>query len=149
MFGGLQRLLVAAEDWHPRNFLIRVIGAAVVTLLAAVSLGFGTFAAYTHLSASEGPVFAAVIISLAYGVVAIMAGVGLARWHARPPRHRPSAPALSENLETLLQSLAAAGSSQDQTALIAALRVGRDPSPMELIAISLVSGFFAARKAGN
>jgi hypothetical protein len=82
-------------------------------------------------------------------LVAIAAGVGLARWHARPPRQRPSAPAPPENLESLLQSLAAAGTSQDQMALIAALRVGRDLSPMELIGISLVSGFFVPRKAGK
>jgi len=34
-------------------------------------------------------------------------------------------------------------------ALIATLLVGRDLSPMELIGISLVSGFFAPRKAGK
>ena len=58
-------------------------------------------------------------------------------------RHPP------ENLEALLQSLAAAGTPQDQMALIAALRVGRDLSPMELLAISLISGFFAGRTAGK
>jgi hypothetical protein len=60
MFRGLYRFMVAAADWHPRDFLIGAIGVEVVTLFTIVSLGFGTFAAYTHLSASEGPVFAAV-----------------------------------------------------------------------------------------
>ncbi|MCZ8147590.1 MAG: hypothetical protein O9325_07055 [Roseomonas sp.] len=149
MFRGLHRLMVAAADWHPRNLLIGAIGAEVVMLFAAVSLGFGTFAAYTHLSASEGPVFAAVVISAAYGVVAIISGVALARWHGRSSRSRSAASAPPENLEALLQSLAAAGAPQDQTALIAALRAGRDLAPMELLAISLISGFFAGRRAGK
>jgi hypothetical protein len=49
----------------------------------------------------------------------------------------------------LLQSLSAAGAPQDQKALIAALRVGRDLSPMELLAVSLISGFFAGRGASK
>jgi hypothetical protein len=147
MFRGLHRLLLAAADWHPRDFLIGAIGAEVVTLLAAVSLGFGTFAVYTHLSASEGPVVAAVAISAAYGVVAVIAGIALARWHGRSSRPPAAAPAAPEDLEALLQALAAAGLPQEQVSLIAALWVGRGLSPTELLAISLISGFFAGRKA--
>ncbi|WP_270934602.1 hypothetical protein [Falsiroseomonas oryzae] len=153
MLRGLHRLLLAVADWHPRDFLIGVIGAEAVMLLATLSLGFGTFAAYTHLSASEGPVFAAGVISAAYGMVAIMVGGALARWHARSSRHRPAVPAPNENpnenLEALLQSLAATGTPQDQMALIAALRVGRELSPIELLALSLISGFFAGRQTGK
>ncbi|MBP0464191.1 hypothetical protein J5Y09_09730 [Roseomonas sp. PWR1] len=149
MFRGLHRLLVAAADWQPRDFLMSMIGAEAVTLLAAVSLGFGTFAAYAHLSAVEGPVFAAVVISTAYGVVAVVAGVALARWYAGSSKARPAEAPSAENLEALLRSLAAAGTPQDQMALIAALKVGRDLSPMELLAISLISGFFAGRTAGK
>lgn len=140
--------MVAAAAWQPRDFLIGTIGAEVVTLLSTVCLGFGTFAAYMQLSAVEGPVFAALVISVAYGVVAVIAGVALARWHARSTFPSSTAPAPPENLEALLQSLAAAGAPQDQTALIGALRVGRNLSPMELIAVSLISGFFAGR-GGN
>lgn len=149
MIRGLQRLMVAAADWHPRDFLIGTIGAEVVTLLAAVSLGFGTFAVFTHLSASEGPVFAAAVMSAAYGTFAVIAGVALARWHAKSSRPPAAAPATPENLEALLQSLAEAGTPLDQTALIAALRVGSKLSPMELLAISLIGGFFAGRRAGK
>jgi hypothetical protein len=149
MFRGLHRLMVAAADWQPRDFLIGAIGAEVVALFAAVSLGFGTLAVYTHLSASEGHVFAAAVISAAYGAVAIIAGVALARWHHRSSRPPAAAPAPPENLEALLQSLAAAGTPQDQMALIAALQVGRNLSPMELLVISLIGGFFAGRRAGN
>ncbi|WP_137128528.1 hypothetical protein [Roseomonas sp. HF4] len=149
MFRGLYRFLAAAADWEPRDFLIGAIGAEVVALFAAVSLGFGTFAAYTHLSASEGPVFAATVISTVYGVVAVIAGVTLARWHARSSSPHPTASPAPETLEALLQSLTKPGTPQDQMALIAALRVGRDVSPMELLAISLISGFFAGRNAGR
>jgi len=145
MFRGLHRLMIAAADWHPRDFMIGAIGAEVVTLFTIICLGFGTFAAYMHLSASQGVVFAAAMISVAYGVVAVICGVALMRWHGRSSRPASAAPAPPENLEALLESLSAAGAPQDQKALIAALRVGRDLSPMELLAISLISGFFAGR----
>jgi hypothetical protein len=149
MFRGLHRLMIAAADWHPRDFMIGAIGAEVVTLFTIICLGFGTFAAYTHLSASQGVVFAAAMISVAYGVVAVICGVALMRWHEKSSRPASVAPAPPENLETLLQSLSAAGAPQDQKALVAALRVGRDLSPMELLAISLISGFFAGRGASK
>ena len=145
MFRGLHRLMIAAADWHPRDFMIGAIGAEVVMLFTIICLGFGTFAAYTHLSASQGVVFAAAMISVAYGVVAAICGVAHMRWHERSSRPASAAPAPPENLEALLQSLSAAGAPQEQKALIAALRVGRDLSPMELLAVSLISGFFAGR----
>jgi hypothetical protein len=149
MFRGLHRLMIAAADWQPRDFLIGAIGAELVTLFTIICLGFGTFAAYTHFSASQGPVFAATVISVVYGVVAVIAGVALMRWHESSSRPASAAQATPENLEALLQSLAAAGAPQDQKALIAALQVGRDLSPMEVLAISLISGFFAGRGAGS
>lgn len=149
MFRGLHRLMIAAADWHPRDFMIGAIGAELVTLFTMICLGFGTFAAYSHLSASEGPVFAAALISVAYGVVAVISGVALMRWHERSSRPASAAPAPPENLEALLQSLSAAGAPQDQKALITALQVGRDLSPMELLAVSLISGFFAGRGASK
>jgi hypothetical protein len=141
--------MIAAADWHPRDFMIGAIGAELVTLFTMICLGFGTFAAYSHLSASEGPVFAAALISVAYGVVAVISGVALMRWHERSSRPASAAPAPPENLEALLQSLSAAGAPQDQKALITALQVGRDLSPMELLAVSLISGFFAGRGASK
>jgi len=149
MFRGLHRLMIAAADWHPRDFMIGAIGAELVTLFTIICLGFGTFAAYTHFSASQGPVFAAIMISATYGVVAVICGVALMRWHDRSSRPASAAPAPPENLEALLQSLSAAGAPQDQKALITALRVGRDLSPMELLAVSLISGFFAGRGASK
>lgn len=149
MLRGLHRLLVAAADWQPRDFVIGVVGVEVVTLFAAVSLGFGTFAAYTHLSASQGPVFAASVICAAYGALALIGGAALARWHTRSSRRRPPALAPLAGLETLLQPLGTAGTTQDPMLLIAALRGGRELSPMEILAISLISGFFAGRKAAD
>lgn len=149
MFRGLHRLMIAAADRHPRDFMIGAIGAELVTLFTIICLGFGTFATYTYVSASEGPVFAAAVISVAYGVVAVICGVALMRWHERLSRPASAAPAPPENLEALLQSLSAAGAPQDQKALITALQVGRDLSPMELLAVSLISGFFAGRGASK
>jgi len=47
MFRALQRLLVAAAEWQPRDFPILLVDVELVTLAAAVSPGLGTFAAYT------------------------------------------------------------------------------------------------------
>jgi hypothetical protein len=99
MFRGLHRLMIAAADWHPRDFMIGAIGAELVTLFTIICLGFGTFAAYTHFSASQGPVFAAIMISATYGVVAVICGVALMRWHERSSRPASAAPAPPENLE--------------------------------------------------
>jgi hypothetical protein len=141
MFGGLYRLVGAVADWRPRDFLIGMVAAEAVALLAVVSLGFGIFAAFTHLAATQGTVHAALVISGSAAVVAAIAGFALARWQAGEPP--------PDSLEVLLKSLTAAGTQQDQAALISALRLGRDLTPMELLAVSLVSGFFAGRKAGK
>jgi len=146
MFRGLQRFLAAASEWHPRDFVIGMMGAELVTLCAAVSLGFGTFSAFTQLSASQGPVLAAAMVSAAYAVVAVIAGAALARWHA-PASAPPKPPPAPEKLEALLRALTAGSGPEDQAALMAAMKVGRDLSPMELVATSLVSGFLAGRRA--
>ncbi len=149
MFRGFYRLLVAASDWRPREFLVTVVGAELVVLLAVISLGFGTFAAYTHLAASEGAAFAALVISASYGVAATLGGVTLWLWHSRSARRRPATPDLPESLEPLLRSLGAGTNLQDPLALLGALREGRDLSPMELLAISLIGGFLAGRNTGK
>lgn len=149
MFRGLSRLLVAARDWRPRDFLVTAIGIELVALLAVVSLGFGTFAVFTHLATSEGTAYAALVISAAYGVAATLAGVTLWLRHSRSAQRRPSAPDLPETLEPLLRSLAAGTNLQDPMALIGALREGRDLSPTELLAVSLIGGFLAGRSVGK
>ena len=49
----------------------------------------------------------------------------------------------------LLQSLAAAGAPQDQRALVAAIRLGRELSPMQLLALALVGGFIAGKNSAS
>lgn len=149
MLRDLYRLLLAAADWRPRDFLVTVVGTEFVLLLAVVSLGFGTFAAYTHLVASEGTVYAALVISGSYGVVATLAAVTLWLWYARSARRRPTTPPVPEDLEALLQVLAEGGIPQDPKALIAALREARDLSSMERLALSLIGGFLAGRNVGK
>jgi hypothetical protein len=45
-----------------------------------------------------------------------------------------------------LQSLTAADNSHDQPALVAAMRLGRTLSPMQLLALALIGGFIAGAK---
>jgi hypothetical protein len=61
MFRGLIGLLVAAAERDLRDFLLAVAATTVGALSAAISLGFGTFAAYVYLRALEGPIVAALI----------------------------------------------------------------------------------------
>ncbi len=55
-----------------------------------------------------------------------------------------SASAPVEGIDSILQQLVAAGAQQDQ--LAAAMRLGRELSPMELFALALVEGFIAGKK---
>ncbi|WP_144299850.1 hypothetical protein [Elioraea rosea] len=147
MFRGLYRLLVAVGDWRPINFLIAMVAVELLAVLAVVSVGFGTFAVYMHLAASKGHIYAALVISVSYGVVAIVAGVALWRWHARSSRQDDPALAALGDPELLVQSLSGPGVWENQAALSAALRLGRELRPMDLLAISLISGFLAGRRA--
>src|SRR4051812_13725417 len=61
----------AVAERHLRARLLAFVAMAAVALCAAVSLGFGTFAAYVHLSAFRGRAFAALMVSLLYALFAI------------------------------------------------------------------------------
>ena len=54
--------------------MLGVGAVAVVALLGAVALGFGTLAAYVYFRASQGVVGAALIICFAYALLAILIG---------------------------------------------------------------------------
>ena len=147
MIRWLTGLLGAAAERRLGDFLLGVAAAGVVALSAAISLGFGTFAVYAYLRASQGRVVAALIVCAAFGATAITIwAVGMARRRARRLRlaAMASASAPVEDLDSLLQHLVAAGAQQDQ--LAAAMRLGRELSPMELFALALVGGFIAGKK---
>jgi hypothetical protein len=150
MIRWLTDLLEAATERRLRDFLLGVSAVAAVALFAVVSLGFGTFAAYVCLRASQGHVAAALIICVAYGLLAItILAIRVARRRrARRLRlaARASALASPENIDSLLENLVAAGAQQDQLALVAAMRLGRELSTMQLLALALVGGFIAGRK---
>jgi hypothetical protein len=151
MISGLIGLCGAAEQ-RIRNLLFGAVAAATVILFATVSLGFGTLAAYAYLSASEGRVNAALAVSAIYGLVAITIWVIWAtRRRAFWFRHAAAAPApeVSGTSDLLIQSLAAAGPTQDQLALVAAMRLVRELTPMQLLALALIGGFVAGRKIGK
>ena len=139
----------AAAERGLGDFLLGVAAAGVVGLFAAVSLGFGTFAVYVYLRASQGRVLAALIICAAYGATAIAIwAIGMARRRARRLRlaAMASASAPVADIDSLLRHLVAAGAQQDQLALAAAMRLGRELSPMQLLALALIGGFIAGKK---
>jgi len=147
MIRWLTGFLGAAAERRLGDFLLGVAAAGVVALSAAISLGFGTFAVYAYLRASQGRVVAALIVCAAFGATAITIwAVGMARRRARRLRlaAMASASASVEDLNSILQHLVAAGAQQDQ--LAAAMRLGRELSPMELFALALVGGFIAGKK---
>jgi hypothetical protein len=147
MIRWLTGLLGGAAERRLGDFLLGVAAAGVVALSAAISLGFGTFAVYAYLRASQGRVVAALIVCAAFGATAITIwAVGMARRRARRLRlaAMASASASVEDLNSILQHLVAAGAQQDQ--LAAAMRLGRELSPMELFALALVGGFIAGKK---
>ncbi len=147
MIRWLTGLLGGAAERRLGDFLLGVAAAGVVALSAAISLGFGTFAVYAYLRASQGRVVAALIVCAAFGATAITIwAVVMARRRARRSRlaAMASASASVEDLNSILQHLVAAGAQQDQ--LAAAMRLGRELSPMQLFALALVGGFIAGKK---
>jgi hypothetical protein len=149
MIRWLTGLLGAATERRMGDFLLGVAAAGLVALSAAISLGFGTFAVYAYLRASQGRVVAALIVCAAYGAIAITIwAVGMARRRAHRLRlaAMASAPAPVADINSILQHLVAAGAQQDQSALAAAMRLGRELSPMQLFALALVGGFIAGKK---
>ena len=150
MVRGLIGLLRAAIERRLRDFLLCVAAATVVAVFGAVSLGFGTFAAYIYLRASEGGVVSALIVCAAYGFVAITVGaICLARRRGGRLRRTAATSASPGTVDSLLQALAAAGTPQDPLVLDAAMRLGRALSPMQLVALALIGGFIAGRKPGK
>jgi hypothetical protein len=149
MMRGLTSFLCAAVERRLRDCMLGVIAAVMVGLFAAVSLGFGTFAAYVYVRGSEGRVVAALIVCAAYGLLAL-AILTIRAVRRRAGRLRragaTSAPASPGDVDALLQTLAAAGAPQDQPALAAAMQLGRELSPMQLLALAVIGGFIAGRK---
>ena len=147
MIRWLTGLLGAAAERRLGDFLLAAAAAGAVALFAVVSLGFGTFAVYAYLRASQGRIVAALIVCAAYGAAAITIwAIGMARRRARRSRlaAMASASAPVEDIDSLLQHLLAAGAQREQ--LAAAMRLGRELSPMLLFALALVGGFIAGKK---
>lgn len=96
----------------------------LVAVLAIISFGFGTFAIYAYLRASQGRVGAASIICLAYAALALTVAMieGMRRRNHRLRRALAPASTSVENVDSLLQSMAALGAPQDQQALLAAMQ---------------------------
>lgn len=150
MIRELTGLLGGAAERCLRESLLAIITMALAALFAAVSLGFGTFAAYVCLRESEGRVFAALILCAAYGLVAIViCAVWMARRRTARSHRAAAAPASPDDVESLLQRMAAASTQPDQQALVAAMQLGRALSPMQMLALALMGGFIAGRKLGK
>ena len=143
----LTNLLDVATERRFRAFLLGVGAAAVVTMFATASLGFGAFAAYGYLRPVEGPVAAALILCAASGALAL--AIGAFTWTRRRARRMQANAAAStpaENVNSFLQGFIATGAPDQQSTLDAAMRFARDITRMQLVALALIGGFTAGRK---
>jgi hypothetical protein len=143
----LTNLLDVATERHFRAFLLGVGTAAVVTMFAITSLGFGTFAAFGYLRPVEGPVAAALILCAASGALAL--AIGAFTWTRRRARRmqaNAAASTLAGNVNSFLQGFIATGAPDQQSTLDAVMRFARDMTPMQLVALALIGGFTAGRK---
>jgi len=150
----ISRLLGLGTAWAGtslRDLMFGLTISAMRAVFAAVSLGFGTFAAYLALTESLGAPNAAAILCAAYAIVAIaMCLIGMRYRRIRRRRSIAAvAPAPATDIEALVQSLGTAGSPVDQRALMAAMQVGRNLSPTQLLLIAVMGGFVAGRKLGK
>ena len=98
----------AAAERRLGDFLLGAAVAGMVALFAAVSLGFGTFAIYAYLQASQGRVVAALIVCAAFGAAAIaICAIAMARRRARRSRQAAKASsARAGDIDSLLRHLA-------------------------------------------
>ncbi len=90
MIRGLTGFMAAEAERRLKDFLLGV---------AAVSLGFGTFAAYIYLRALEGRVVAALIVCAACALLAITIGV----IRAAPQRSGRLRPGSQHHVETSIR----------------------------------------------
>jgi len=149
MIRWLTGLLGSAADRSLRDVVSGAAVAMSVALFSAISLGFGTFAAYGYLRGLRGGVVAALIVCAAYGLVAVAICVvwTVRRRQARRRRHATAvAPVPVGPVTSLLQSLAEAGTPQDREVMAAAARLGRELSPFQLLALAVIGGFIIGRK---
>ena len=143
----LTNLLDVATERRFRAFLLGVGAAAVVTMFAMASLGFGAFAAYGYLRPVVGPMGAALILCGTFGLLALV--IGAFTWTRRRARRRQANAAASTpagNVNSFLQGFIATGAPDQQSTLDAAMRFARDITPMQLVALALIGGFTAGRK---
>jgi len=143
----LTNLLEVATERRFRAFLLGVGAAAVVTMFAMASLGFGAFAAYGYLRPVEGPAAAALILCAASGALAL--AIGAFTWTRRRARRmqaNAAASTLAGNVNSFLQGFIATGAPDQQSTLDAVMRFARDMTPMQLVALALIGGFTAGRK---
>lgn len=146
MLGWLIGLLQGGADRRMREVMRFAAIAVVSTLAACVGLGFGTFAGYIYLRASQGPAIAALIVGAIYMVLAIaIYALGSTRRRVGGER-AASSPASPVDFESIAGSFAAAGSSREQLAWVAAMELGRALTPLQLVAVALIGGFVAGRR---
>jgi hypothetical protein len=152
MASKLFSLLRAAIRRRLHNVLLSAAALALAAVFAVISLGFGVLAAYVHLSAMEGRGIAALIVCGATGLLAITI-LTLWAWSRGDFRLRRAAavspPPSSSKLDPLQQTFGATGDAQEQLAEIALVRMGRNLSPMQFVALGLIGGFFVGRRLGK
>ena len=143
----LTNFLDVATEHRFRAFLLGVGAAAVVTMFAIASLGFGAFGAYGYLRPVVGPVATALILCGASGLLALVIGAFI--WtlrRARQMQANAAASTLAGKVNSFLQGFIATGAPDQQSTLDAAMRFARDMIPMQLVALTLIGGFTAGRK---
>jgi len=146
----LASLVQGAIAQRLRDFRLLAMATTLSLALAVVAAGFGTFAGYAFLRERAGSVSAALIVAaVCAALAAILWSMTAWRIRARRPRRTPPPPFSGGDIEGLLQSLAAASTSENQVVLLAAMRLARDLSPMQLLLAALVGGFIAGRKLGK
>lgn len=149
MIRRLTDLLGRAVERRLRDVAFGVVALASVALLAAISLGFGVFAAYSRLHGLLGDVAAASVICAVFGLAAAMIALvwtARRRKAGRARRVAAPAPAPATSIASLLLALIEAGPPQDREVIAAALRLGREISPAQLLALAVAGGFIIGKK---
>lgn len=146
MLSSLQRAIARTR----RDLTRSCATFALLALFGYACLAFGAFAAFLELRSAFGALAAASILCAASATIVILI-LALSAWRRRSDRLRRAAalPPTSlppQNMAALFEGSLASGALGDQDKLLAAVRLGRSLTPVDIVVLALAGGFIASRR---
>ena len=142
--------LSALAEWprqRLRRLFIRAALAFASALLAAIGLGFATYALFAALRLQYGVVNASIGLGAIYFILAGIVYLCSRRIGAKSANMKASAPISGLTADSEALKAAAQSASEQQAAVLAlGIELAKQLTPVQLAVLGLLSGFVAGRK---